>query len=125
RALISTVLGSLAALGLTLALFGFATSNSVSAIILTFLLGVAGFATVAPLQAWVMLKATGAGQALASSFNIAAFNLGNALGAWVGGLLLTANVSYGALPFYAALFPLAALALGSLSVNRDAASVPA
>ena len=41
------------------------------------LLGIAAFATVAPLQLRVLQKATG-GRVLASSFNIAAFNLGNA-----------------------------------------------
>ena len=46
------------------------------------LLGAAAFATVAPLQMCVLEKAAGAGQSLASSLNIAAFNLGNALGAW-------------------------------------------
>jgi DHA1 family inner membrane transport protein len=125
RALAPTVLGSLAVLSLTLAAFGLVSGSAVGAVVLTVVLGAAGFATVAPLQAWVMSQATGAGQALASSFNIAAFNLGNAIGAWVGGLLLTANVSYGALPFYAALFPLAALALGGLSVRRDTTPVPA
>ena len=50
------------------------------------LLGAAAFATVAPLQLRVLEKAAGAGQSLASSLNIAAFNLGNALGAWVGGV---------------------------------------
>ena len=50
------------------------------------LLGVASFATVAPLQLRVLEKAGPAGQNLASSLNIAAFNLGNALGAWAGGV---------------------------------------
>ena len=95
-----------------------------SAIVLTIALGAAGFATVAPLQAWVMAQATGAGQALVASFNIAAFNLGNALGAWVGGSLLAAGFSYEDLPFAAAVFPLAALLLGTISLRRDA-RVPA
>ncbi len=37
-----------------------------------------------------MRTATGAGENLASSFNIAAFNLGNAIGAWAGGIALDA-----------------------------------
>ncbi|WP_339692145.1 MFS transporter [Celeribacter baekdonensis] len=124
RALGPTVLGSLGVLALVLFGFGFAAQGQVSAIVLTIALGAAGFATVAPLQAWVMAQATGAGQALVASFNIAAFNLGNALGAWVGGSLLAAGFSYEDLPFAAAVFPLAALLLGTISLRRDA-RVPA
>lgn len=120
RALGPTVLGSLGVLALVLFGFGFAAQGQVSAIVLTIALGAAGFATVAPLQAWVMAQATGAGQALVASFNIAAFNLGNALGAWVGGSLLAAGFSYEDLPFAAAVFPLAALLLGTISLRRDA-----
>ena len=124
RALGPTVLGSLGVLALVLFGFGFAAQGQASAIVLTIALGAAGFATVAPLQAWVMAQATGAGQALVASFNIAAFNLGNALGAWVGGSLLAAGFSYEDLPFAAAVFPLAALLLGTISLRRDA-RVPA
>ncbi|KAB6715491.1 MULTISPECIES: MFS transporter [Roseobacteraceae] len=124
RALGPTVLGSLGVLALVLFGFGFAAQGQVSAIVLTIALGAAGFATVAPLQAWVMAQATGAGQALVASFNIAAFNLGNALGAWVGGSLLAAGFSYEDLPFAAVVFPLAALLLGTISLRRDA-RVPA
>jgi len=124
RALGPTVLGSLGVLALVLFGFGFAAQGQVSAIVLTIALGAAGFATVAPLQAWVMAQATGAGQALVASFNIAAFNLGNALGAWVGGSLLAAGFSYEDLPFAAVVFPLAALLLGAISLRRDA-RVPA
>jgi hypothetical protein len=45
--------------------------------------GAALFATVAPLQMQVMAQAEDA-PVLASAFNIAAFNLGNAIGAWAG-----------------------------------------
>ncbi len=54
------------------------------AVVFVALLGIAAFATVAPLQLRVLQAAEGAGQNLASSLNIAAFNLGNALGAWLG-----------------------------------------
>jgi DHA1 family inner membrane transport protein len=52
------------------------------------LLGIVAFATVAPMQMRVLQQAGAQGAILASSLNIAAFNLGNALGAWVGGLVL-------------------------------------
>jgi hypothetical protein len=43
---------------------------------------------VAPLQMGVLQSAGEAGMTLASSLNIAAFNLGNALGAWLGGAVI-------------------------------------
>jgi DHA1 family inner membrane transport protein len=85
RRLEATVLGSLVALAVVLVAMGVALHHPVAAVVAVGLLGIAAFATVAPLQAWVLSKADGAGATLASSFNIAAFNLGNALGAWVGG----------------------------------------
>ena len=41
------------------------------------------------MQVRVLQQAGPEGANLASSLNIGAFNLGNALGAWVGGLVLT------------------------------------
>ena len=79
-------------------------------------LGFAAFATVAPLQLWVMFTAKGAGESLASSFNIAAFNLGNAIGAWAGGVALD-HLGLDAVPWTAALFPALALVV-ALAANR-------
>ncbi|WP_341677328.1 MFS transporter [Niveibacterium sp. SC-1] len=56
----------------------------VLAVIATFAIGVAGFVIVAPLQTRAMEVAREA-PTLASALNIAAFNLGNATGAAVGG----------------------------------------
>lgn len=55
-------------------------------------LGAVAFATVAPMQMRVLQQAGPDGAGLASSLNIAAFNLGNALGAWVGGLVLASGL---------------------------------
>ena len=74
----------------------FAIHSQVLAVIYVGLLGAAAFATVAPLQMWVLEKAQGAGQSLASSFNIAAFNLGNAAGAWLGGVVIAHGPGLGA-----------------------------
>ena len=86
RRLEATVLGSLVALALVLAGLGLVLHSHAMTVVFVGLLGVAAFATVAPLQMWVLSKADGAGATLASSFNIAAFNLGYALGAWVRGV---------------------------------------
>ena len=89
------------------------------AVVFVGLLGAAGFATVAPLQMWVMEKAEGAGQSLASSFNIAAFNLGNALGAWLGGQVIEHGPGLGAVPWVAALVPLVGVAVAMVSLRLD------
>ena len=121
RHLVPTVLGSLIVLAAVLGLMTFALHSRVATVIFVGLLGAAAFATVAPLQMWVLDKAQGAGQSLASSFNIAAFNLGNALGAWLGGIVIAYGPGLGAITWVAALLPLAALgvALAALRLETE------
>ncbi|MGX8011352.1 MFS transporter [Mesorhizobium sp. ORM8.1] len=119
RWLVPAVLGSLAVLGLVLATMSFAIHSQVMVVIYIGLLGAAAFATVAPLQMWVLEKAQGAGQSLASSFNIAAFNLGNALGAWLGGAVIAHGLGLGSLPWIAALLPLVALGVAAIALRLD------
>ncbi|MBS0429642.1 MAG: MFS transporter [Proteobacteria bacterium] len=88
KAPMRAVIGTLVALAAVLAVARWAMPHAVAAIVFIGLLGIVAFATVAPLQVRVLEMAAGAGQNLASSLNIAAFNLGNALGAWVGGVVI-------------------------------------
>jgi len=122
RRLEATVLGSLVALAVVLGAFGFALRQPVLAVAFVGLLGVAAFATVAPLQMWVMSKADGAGATLASSFNIAAFNLGNALGAWVGGVVIAHGPGLPAVTWVATALPLAALAVAGWAMRTQRAA---
>ena len=117
RNLIRTILGTLAALAVVLALMTFAFHSAVAAVLFTGLLGAAGFATVAPLQMWVLSKAEGAGQSLASSFNIGAFNLGNAIGAWAGGVVIDHGPGLAFVPLIAAVFPVAAILVAVVAAN--------
>jgi DHA1 family inner membrane transport protein len=119
RWLIPALLGSLLMLAAVLLLMTFAVHNRITVVIFVALLGAAAFATVPPLQMWVLEKATGAGQSLASSFNIAAFNLGNAIGAWLGGFVIDHGPGLGAVPWVAALVPLAATAVAAFSIRSD------
>lgn len=119
RNLDRSILLTLLALGLALILMFFLLGDKTSTVALVGLVGAAGFATVAPLQMRVLEKAEGAGQALASSFNIAAFNLGNAVGAWIGGVAIDRGPGLAALPLVAAAFPLAALALSIVAQRHD------
>ena len=122
RRLEATVLGSLAALAAVLAGLGMALHSPVMAVVFVCLLGVAAFATVAPLQMWVLSKADGAGATLASSFNIAAFNLGNALGAWVGGVVIAHGPGLHAVTWTAVLLPLAGLAIALVAMRAPGAA---
>lgn len=112
-----TVLGTLVTLGAVLAAMTFVLESQIAAIAFVGLLGAASFATVAPLQIWVLSKAEGAGQSLASSFNIAAFNLGNALGAWAGGAAIVHGAGLATLPLLSALFPLAGVAIALIAMR--------
>lgn len=102
KRLVPTLLISLALLALVLVLMAPALGHAPAAVLFVGLLGAAAFATVSPLQLRVLQKAEGAGQSLASSLNIAAFNLGNALGAWAGGVAIDHGPGLTALPWVAA-----------------------
>jgi MFS transporter, DHA1 family, inner membrane transport protein len=64
--------------------------------------GIATFAVVPPLQMRVMRAASEA-PGLASSVNVGAFNLGNAVGAAAGGAAISAGFGYAAVPIVGAL----------------------
>ncbi|MBY9064677.1 MFS transporter [Sphingomonas yunnanensis] len=72
--------------------------------------GIASFATVPPLQMQVM-AAAGEAPNLASAMNIGAFNLGNAIGAALGGGVIAAGLGLPAVALAGAAMAAAALAL--------------
>ncbi|WP_217574041.1 MFS transporter [Mesorhizobium sp. GbtcB19] len=119
RHIVPTVVGTLVALSAVLFVMTAAIHQPIAAIVAVGLLGATAFATVAPLQTWVLEKAKGAGQGLASSFNIAAFNLGNAIGAWLGGFVIDHGPGLGAVPLVAGLVPLAALGVVALALRLE------
>ncbi|TPI13249.1 MFS transporter [Mesorhizobium sp. B4-1-3] len=119
RHLVPTVVGTLIGLSAVLFIMAAAIHQPVAAIVAVGLLGAAAFATVAPLQMWVLEKAKGAGQGLASSFNIAAFNLGNAIGAWLGGFVIDHGPGLGAVPLVAGLVPLTALGVVLIALRLE------
>jgi DHA1 family inner membrane transport protein len=90
------------------------------------LMGGFGFATVPGLQMRIMTYA-GAAPTLASGANIAAFNVGNALGAWLGGLTITAGLGYASPLWVGAGLAAAALVvlLGAESAANRSAAAPA
>jgi DHA1 family inner membrane transport protein len=86
----ATLLVSLTGLAATLTAFGLLASSRPASVILVFLLGVFGFATV-PGMITRVTDAAG-GVPLAASANVSASNVGNAVGAWLGGVVISAGL---------------------------------
>ncbi len=101
------LLGLLATAMLSLPL---ALASHVGAALGLTLWGLLSFAIVPPVQVRVMQAARQA-PGLASSVNIGAFNLGNALGAAVGSGVLAAGLGYGAIPIAGAVLSVIGLCL--------------
>jgi DHA1 family inner membrane transport protein len=118
RSLMPSLYVILALLAVVLVAFVFTAHGQVPAAVTIALFGAAGFATVAPLQKRVMDKAAGA-PALASAANIAAFNLGNAVGAYLGGLTIEHGLGYTAPNWVGAALATAGLAVALTSGLLD------
>ncbi len=110
RDLHRTLVAVLAVLTVVLVGFALTAASPVLTVLSLVLMGAFGFATVPPLQMRIMKYAHRA-PTLASGANIAAFNVGNALGAWIGGVTISAGLGYTA-PIWAG----AALTLAGLAV---------
>jgi DHA1 family arabinose polymer transporter-like MFS transporter len=89
----------MAALTLLLAMAGtllgiyFASGNQVLSLVLTFMAGSCALALAAPIQILMIQSSKGA-EMLGASITQAAFNMGNALGAFLGGVPLALGYSY-------------------------------
>ncbi|WP_280492577.1 MFS transporter [Nocardia asiatica] len=117
---------TLGGLAIVLGLFTVSAHSKVGAAVTVVLIGALGFATVPPLQKRVLDQAAGA-PTLASAVNIGAFNLGNALSAWLGGVVIAAGLGYTAPNWVGVGLVLAALALAVVSgrlERRDNANDP-
>ncbi|MFI6656568.1 MFS transporter [Streptomyces sp. NPDC050523] len=118
RALMPMLFTTLGALSLALLLFTATAHNKVLAAVTLTLIGALGFATVPPLQKWVLDQAAAA-PTLASAANIGAFNLGNALAAWLGGVVIAAGLGYTSPNWIGALLSGTALLLSFLAASLD------
>ncbi|KHD76866.1 MFS transporter [Actinoplanes utahensis] len=104
-----TLMAALAGLAITLGLFGLLAHSQIASVALVFSLGFFGFASVPGMITRVTDAAGGA--PLAASANVSASNVGNALGAWLGGLAISAGLGYTAPLYVGAAIVLAALAI--------------
>jgi DHA1 family inner membrane transport protein len=111
RSVDRTLVATLAALTRILVAFALLMPFKAPTTLLVFLWSIASFALVPPLQIRVMQSAADAPN-LASAMNIGAFNLGNAIGAALGGAAIAAGLGYPAV----ALAGAAAAAMGLVAV---------
>ena len=116
RSLFGTLFVTLAAQAAVLFVFWLGVGNSVVASASVFLMAAFGFATVSPIQKLVMDRASQAGApTMAASVNIGMFNLGNAIGAWVGGATIAAGFGLASPNWAGAILSLIALGLAVIA----------
>ena len=100
------------------AIFAATMHAAIPAMITIFIWGVLAFAIVPPLQMLIVNRASDAPN-LASTLNQGAFNLGNATGAWLGGMTIGAGAALSVLPWVGALMACGAFGLTLLSASLD------
>ena len=116
RSLFGTLFVTLAAQGFVLLVFWVGVESQWVASFSVFLMAAFGFATVSPIQKLVMERASHAGApTMAASVNIGMFNLGNALGAWAGGVTIAAGFGLASPNWAGAILSFIALGLAYLA----------
>ncbi|WP_432540419.1 MFS transporter [Kineococcus sp. SYSU DK002] len=108
--LTATLVTVLSVLAVVLVVFSLVAGHQVATLVALPLMGGFGFATVPGLQMRTLSHARSA-PTLASGANIAAFNVGNALGAWIGGVTIAAGLGYTSPLWAGGLLTLAGLAV--------------
>lgn len=107
------------ALDLSLVLFG--SSNQLMSLILVFFTGCISFSVVAPIQMLMIQAATGA-EMIASAALQASFNIGNALGAFLGGIPLVMGYDFTSPNFVGLLMALTGALITSLLILKSRSS---
>ncbi|MGV8935956.1 MAG: MFS transporter [Allorhizobium sp.] len=112
-----TIGGMLAFNVVIMAVFSLTAANPVMLCLCVFLIG-CGFAACPAVQTRLMDVAADA-QTLAAASNHSAFNIANALGAWLGGVVILSGFGYAATGFVGSALSLAGLAIFALSVTLE------
>jgi DHA1 family inner membrane transport protein len=108
----------LAVLAICLAVFPLVVHSKVATLVVLFVWAMAAFGLVPGLQSRVVDKAKHAPN-LASTLNIAGFNLGNAGGAFLGGIVISQGFSLPTVPLAGAIVAAIALAAAAYGASRD------
>ena len=117
-----TLIASLAGLTATLTAFGLLAAGPVASTVLVFLMGLFGFASVPGFITRVTDHAHGV--PLAAAANVSASNLGNALGAWLGGFAISVGLGYTAPLYVGAGIVLTGLAVMTVAARLAGRSRP-
>lgn len=107
---------------LVLLVFTFTAPYTVLSLVTLFILGALSFSNVPGLQLYVVQlaeKHLPGTEDVASAFNIASFNIGIALGAYVGGLVVVSPLGIGATPWVGAVFVVVAIVLTMVSMRME------
>ncbi|MEZ8346539.1 MFS transporter [Vibrio splendidus] len=94
----------------SLVVVGLVVDNKILFVAAAFVFGIASFANVPAMQLRVMNHG-GEGQELAATANISSFNLANAFGGFLGGMVLDSQLGAGMIPFAAVVVPIVGLFL--------------
>lgn len=117
RALTATIGGVLIWNMVVLGFFSVAVHYTWTALVAVVLVGT-GFALVTPLQTRLMDVARNA-QTLAAALNHAAFNIANAIGAWLGGVAISIGLGFASTGWVGALLAAGGLLIFAISVAQE------
>lgn len=113
----NTTVALLVIMSVTLFIVHYVSVNQTLSIIMTFVTGAVAFAAASPIQMLMINTARGS-EMLAASVSQASFNIGNALGAFLGGLPLAAGYDYTSPVWVGSLMALVGASLAWLLVVR-------
>ncbi|EAS43172.1 MFS transporter [Photobacterium profundum] len=103
---------------ISLVAVGLVVDNKILFVVAAFIFGIASFANVPAMQLRVMNHG-GEGQELAATANISAFNLANAFGGFLGGMVLDSQLGAGMIPFAAIIVPIIGLLFIAKANRRE------
>lgn len=114
--LLHTIAGLLLWSALVLGGVSFAMTYAISAIIWVFLLGT--LVAIGPALQIRLMDVAGKAQTLAAALNHSAFNVANALGAWLGGVVIIMGYGWTSTGWLGALLALGGLAVFAVSIKK-------
>lgn len=117
KALMPTIGGLLVWAALVLTTFSFAAHHVTTAALNVFLIGT--IVAIGPALQIRLMDVAGDAQTLAAALNHSAFNMANALGAWLGGVAITAGLGWTSTGWVGALLALAGLGVFAWSLASE------
>jgi MFS transporter, DHA1 family, inner membrane transport protein len=118
RGVVTAIVAGMAAVAVVMAVFTVAVRDPWTAVVVVVLVGICGSSLVPALQTRLM-DVAGDAQALAASLNHAALNLANALGAWLGGVVIALGWGYASTGWVGALLAVLGIAVMVVSAGLD------